>query len=115
MSQSEWELGPQETGWGLLLVVQWLRLHVSNAGSPGVIPGQETRPHRLQLRSSTAKYIFKENKQRLVMNNQHSTKYPTCINTGKELNLQRHIFMQHHPVTNITWKCSGFHETKKKK
>ncbi|TEA33564.1 hypothetical protein DBR06_SOUSAS3910124, partial [Sousa chinensis] len=27
------------------LVVQWIRLHASNAGSPGSIPGQGTRSH----------------------------------------------------------------------
>ena len=26
--------------WGTSLVVQWLRLHAPNAGSPGSIPGQ---------------------------------------------------------------------------
>ena len=35
---------------GTSLVVQWLRLHVSNTGEPGSIPGQGTRSHRLQLR-----------------------------------------------------------------
>ena len=30
------------------LVVQWLRLHVPNAGGTGSIPGQGTRPHMLQ-------------------------------------------------------------------
>ena len=32
------------------LVVQWLRLHTPNAGSPGSIPGQGTRSHIPQLR-----------------------------------------------------------------
>ena len=32
------------------LGVQWLRLHVSNAGGLGSIPGQGTRSHMLQLR-----------------------------------------------------------------
>ena len=32
--------------WGTSLVVRWLRLHVSNAGSAGSIPGQGTKiPH----------------------------------------------------------------------
>ena len=31
-------------------VVQWPRLHVPKAGGPGLIPGQGTRFHRLQLR-----------------------------------------------------------------
>ena len=30
---------------GTSLVVQWVRLHVSNAGAPGSIPGQGTRSH----------------------------------------------------------------------
>ena len=32
-------------------MVQWLRLHAPNAGSSGLIPGQETRSHVLQLMS----------------------------------------------------------------
>ena len=31
------------------LVVQWLRFHAPNAEGPGLIPGQETRGHTLQL------------------------------------------------------------------
>ena len=44
---------------GISLVVQWLRLHAPNAGSPGLIPGQGTRSHMLQLRSGAAKQINK--------------------------------------------------------
>ena len=36
------------------LVVQWLRLGAPNAGNPGSIPGQGTRAHMPQVRSSTA-------------------------------------------------------------
>ena len=36
--------------WETSLVVQWLRLHAPNAGDPGSIPAQGTRPHLLQLR-----------------------------------------------------------------
>ena len=36
---------------GASLVVQWLRLHVPNARSLGLIPGQGTRSHMLQLRA----------------------------------------------------------------
>ena len=36
------------------LVVQWLQLHAPNAGDPGWIPDQGTRPHMLQLKSSYA-------------------------------------------------------------
>ena len=32
-------------------MVQWLRLHTPNAGGPGLIPGQGTRAHMLQLRA----------------------------------------------------------------
>ena len=56
-------------------MVQWLRLHTPNAGGTGLIPGQGTRSHMLQLRvhmpqllcvklcvpqlkPSTAKYIY---------------------------------------------------------
>ena len=34
--------------YGTSLVVQWLRLHVPNAGSLGSIPGQGTRSHMPQ-------------------------------------------------------------------
>ena len=33
------------------VVVQWLRLHVPNAGGPVSIPGQGTRARMLQLRA----------------------------------------------------------------
>ena len=32
------------------LVVQWLRFHAPNAEGPGLIPGQGTRSHMLQLK-----------------------------------------------------------------
>ena len=32
------------------LVVQWLRLYAPNAGDLGLIPGQETGTHMLQLK-----------------------------------------------------------------
>ena len=35
---------------GTSLVVQWLRCHASNAEDPGLILGQGTRSHMLQLR-----------------------------------------------------------------
>ena len=37
--------------WGTALAVQWLRLCTPNAGGQGLIPGQGTRPHMLQLKS----------------------------------------------------------------
>ena len=40
---------------GNSLVVQWLRLQAPNAGGPGLIPGQGTRSHILQLRPRAAK------------------------------------------------------------
>ena len=40
---------------GTSLVIQWLRLHTLNAGDPGSIPGQGTRPHMLQLRLDVTK------------------------------------------------------------
>ena len=43
---------------GTFLVVQWLRLHASNAGVLGSVPGQGTRSHMLQLRLSTKKFLF---------------------------------------------------------
>ena len=42
---------------GTSLVVQWLRLQAPNAGGPGSIPGQGSRPYMPQLRLSTAKEI----------------------------------------------------------
>ena len=51
------------------LVVQWLRNHAPNAGSPGLLPGQGTRSHvpRLSSRATTKTqhseiniYIFKK-------------------------------------------------------
>ena len=38
---------------GTSLVVQWLRLHAPNAGSPGLSPGLGTRFHMPQLRVHT--------------------------------------------------------------
>ena len=35
---------------GTSLVVQWLRLHIPNAGDPDSIPGQGIRAHMPQLR-----------------------------------------------------------------
>jgi len=35
---------------GTSLVVQWLRFHVPNARGPGLIPGQGTISHMLQLK-----------------------------------------------------------------
>ena len=32
------------------MMVPWLRLHLPNAGGPGLFPGQGTRSHMLQLR-----------------------------------------------------------------
>ena len=40
----------QKSVTGIFLVVQWLRVHVPNAGDMGSIPGQGTRSHVLQLR-----------------------------------------------------------------
>ena len=40
---------------GTCLAVQWLRFHSLNAGGTGLIPGQRTRSHMLQLRPRAAK------------------------------------------------------------
>ena len=40
---------------GTSLVVQWLSFHSLNAGGTGLIPGQRTRSHMLQLRPRAAK------------------------------------------------------------
>ena len=42
-------------------MVQWLRLSTPNSGGPGLIPGQGTRFHMLQLRP---KYISKKLKKK---------------------------------------------------
>ena len=39
---------------GTSLVVQWPRVHASNAGSQGFITGQGTRPHMLQPKITDA-------------------------------------------------------------
>ena len=40
------KITPSKTGYlGTSLVAQWLRLHAPNAGAPGSIPGQGTKPH----------------------------------------------------------------------
>ena len=39
---------------GTSLVVQWLRLHIANAGAVGLIPGQGTRSHMFQLKNPSA-------------------------------------------------------------
>ena len=39
---------------GTSLVVQWLTVHVPNAGDLGSIPGQGTRSHVLQVRVGMA-------------------------------------------------------------
>ena len=39
------------------LVVLWLKLCAPNAGCLGLIPGQGTKSHRLQLRPGAAKKI----------------------------------------------------------
>ena len=44
--------------WGTSRVVQWLRLHTSNAGGLGLIPGQGTKSHMLQLRVCMPQQIF---------------------------------------------------------
>ena len=48
-------LGSEIAAPGTSLVVQWLRLYVLNAGIHGLNPGQGTRSHMPQLRSSAAK------------------------------------------------------------
>ena len=57
---------PQTSNRRTSLVVQWLRLHTSNAGCQDSIPGQGTRSHMPQLRLSIAKqtnkYLNKQTK-----------------------------------------------------
>ena len=46
ISFKEYVNGQKIMGTGTSLVVQWLRLHTSNAGGAGLIPGQGTKiPH----------------------------------------------------------------------
>ena len=44
-------------------MVQWLRLHAPNAVGPGLVPGQGTKSHMLQLRPRTAKTNKQTNKK----------------------------------------------------
>ena len=44
-----WFSSPK-TSWGTSLVIQWLSLHTLSAGDLGLILGQGTRSHMLQLR-----------------------------------------------------------------
>ena len=41
-------------------MVQWLRLHIPNAGSPGLIPGRGTRSHMPELKILQAATKIKE-------------------------------------------------------
>ena len=47
---------------GNFLAVQWLRLHVPNAGGLGLISGQGTRSHMLQLRVHMLQQKLQPNK-----------------------------------------------------
>ena len=49
-SQGNLEEGGETVKGETFLVVQWLRLCTPNAGGLGLIPGQRTRSHMLQLR-----------------------------------------------------------------
>ena len=44
------ETGDNNNSFRTSLVIQWLRLHASNAGGPGSISSQGTRSHMLQLK-----------------------------------------------------------------
>ena len=55
---------------GTSVLVQWRRLHLPNAGSWDLIPGQGTRSHMPQLKPGTAKYINKY--FLLILYNKHS-------------------------------------------
>ena len=68
----------KETVSGTSLVVQWLRLHASNAGVLGSILGWETQSHMLQLKILQAaiktpcsqinkRNLFKERKKLALM------------------------------------------------
>ena len=49
-------------------MVWWLRLHASNAGGLGSIPGQGTRSHMPQPRPGVTKQIIKKKKKRMQWN-----------------------------------------------
>ena len=60
------------------MVVQWLRLHASNAGGLGLIPGQGTRAqmpqlrvYTLQLRPGAAKQIKLKILKKIQVNKQN--------------------------------------------
>ena len=77
---------------GPSLVVQWLWFQAPNAGGPGLIPGQGTRSHMLQLRVlmlqlrlSTAKLI---NKNILKNKNKNTCIYIYIYNIPKQIAFQ---------------------------
>ena len=69
---------------GTSLVVQWLRLRAPNVGGPGLIPGQGTRSHILQLRVCMLQLkIPHAATEDPIWRNEgptHSNKDPTCCN-----------------------------------
>jgi len=60
-------------------VVHWLSLYAPSAGGPGLIPGQGTRSHRLQVRPGRATYIIniflKEEEREIIRLQSHTHQY----------------------------------------
>ena len=59
------------------LVVQWLRLHIPNAGGLGLIPGQGSRSHMLQLRIQNPKMGFSLNMDSIDQD--HQKQLPSAV------------------------------------
>ena len=78
--------------WGISLVVQWLRLHAPNTGSPGLIPGWGTkipRATRKSIRAATktqhswvSKYVLKMKSVILTYNFQFTVRIFTHAKPG---------------------------------
>ena len=49
--------------WRVSMGVQWLGLHAPNAGGPGSIPGQGTRPHNVATKTQHSQIYNLKKKQ----------------------------------------------------
>ena len=65
-------------------MVQWLRLHTTNTGNPGSIPGQGTRSHMAQLRPGTSKL-----KKIQVLTGVMQVTVGGCISSYSDVNVDR--------------------------
>ena len=75
---------------GISLVVQWLRLHAPNAGGWGLMPGQRTRYHTLQLKipNATAKTHHSQKIKYFFLKKEKNSDGST-LNVKRILNLKK--------------------------